>query len=390
MISINSAGDRKANISFMNRLIMKCHSALWHCFLNHWAELKGYQWIDSSSSGQQLWCEEEEAISKRPKSLQWRPLGFTVQMLKSGMTTMWDVTAFGYLLLKSSVCPLPSGCDDCHDLDILVSLRNACAHVKPNTEQVVNEQYDRCVSTVLRFVELDNQHKVQYIHALISQREHKQWIQEEHLTIHELIGTGGHGQVHSRSLMISGRSINVVVKLQRFSTNKEKQQFTKELRAVTLASMQCDCSCRIFGVSCISDKMCLVMKLYEQSVLDLLLEGSLEMRLAMSLILQLFQALTELQEASILSRDIRPSNLLLDKFNNLVIADFGISHVMDSAATSYLATENPGGTCSYMAPECFQVAIGVGYKSDIWSAACVAVQMLSGPPPFAELQVFTS
>lgn len=48
-------------------------------------------------------------------------------------------------------------------------------------------------------------------------------------------------------------------------------------------------------------------------------------------------------------RDIKPDNLLIDEFDNLKVADFGISQLMENDETSSNA-----GTKAFMSPETWE------------------------------------
>ena len=333
-----------------------------------------------------IWAREETEILKLPKKLQWRPMGFTISLIKCGDTQKWDITAFGFILLKSITIPLATDCEDRTDLQILVDIRNKCAHVKKHEEVEVSMLQNSCVDTALRITSRHDSDKVCSIQCLLDQRKHKNWVLEQDLEIGERIGIGGQSEVFRGKLELRNRRIDVAVKVPR-SQDEESSNFLIELKAVTLASLRCNRSCRIYGVSRKDNKLCLVMKLYERSLADVLAVVKLDFGSALSLMIQIFQALAELHEASIVSLDVKPSNLLLDKYNNLVVADFGISHVMESTATACSLTEHAQGTYRYMAPERFEPGKAVGYKSDVWGAACCAVHILSGEPPYSEIQV---
>ncbi|XP_060565757.1 dual specificity mitogen-activated protein kinase kinase 1-like isoform X1 [Ruditapes philippinarum] len=85
------------------------------------------------------------------------------------------------------------------------------------------------------------------------------------------------------------------------------------------------------------------------------------------------------EKHSIMHRDVKPSNILVNSRGEIKICDFGVSgQLIDSMANSFV------GTRSYMSPERLQ---GTHYtvQSDIWSVGLSLVEMAIGrypiPPP---------
>ncbi|SPB13803.1 serine/threonine protein kinase [Caballeronia novacaledonica] len=93
---------------------------------------------------------------------------------------------------------------------------------------------------------------------------------------------------------------------------------------------------------------------------------------------QLLDALDYAHDAGIVHRDIKPANLLIAPRGECKIADFGIAHLDTSALTQ---TGTLLGTPSYMSPEQF-TGDPVDARSDLFSAAVVLYEMLTGVCPF--------
>lgn len=94
---------------------------------------------------------------------------------------------------------------------------------------------------------------------------------------------------------------------------------------------------------------------------------------------QLLGALASIHALGIVHRDVKPSNILLRSDGMTKLTDFGIARLPASAAriTGGLAP----GTGAYMSPE--QVTAGpIDARSDLYSAAIVLFEMLSGRTPF--------
>ncbi|KAH9930885.1 kinase-like domain-containing protein [Fomitopsis serialis] len=91
-------------------------------------------------------------------------------------------------------------------------------------------------------------------------------------------------------------------------------------------------------------------------------------------------SLWHLHGAGVVHRDIKPDNLLLDKYGRCTLADFGL--VMRADVPGKVSFENvmssrECGTEEYFAPE-QRRALPYNYKVDIWALGCVWVELLAG------------
>ncbi|XWS15294.1 hypothetical protein CRYUN_Cryun35bG0083600 [Craigia yunnanensis] len=93
---------------------------------------------------------------------------------------------------------------------------------------------------------------------------------------------------------------------------------------------------------------------------------------------QLLSGLQHCHERGILHRDIKGSNLLIDKNGMLKIADFGLANYFypnrDNPLTSRVVT------LWYRAPELLLGSTDYGVGIDLWSAGCLLAEMFAGRP----------
>jgi len=110
-------------------------------------------------------------------------------------------------------------------------------------------------------------------------------------------------------------------------------------------------------------------------------EKQLPLEDALQILEEVAGALGHAHGLGVIHRDIKPENILLSG-GTALIADFGIAKAIDARGSEHLTeTGLAVGTPAYMSPE---QAGGedVDGRSDIYSLACVAYELLGGQPPF--------
>ncbi|QBD81651.1 hypothetical protein EPA93_39050 [Ktedonosporobacter rubrisoli] len=100
-----------------------------------------------------------------------------------------------------------------------------------------------------------------------------------------------------------------------------------------------------------------------------------------SYVRQAADALQYAHEQRIIHRDVKPENMLLGRRNELLLSDFGIALVAQSARyNSTQSMQELAGTIAYMAPE--QIQAQAGPASDQYSLAIIVYEWLCGARPF--------
>lgn len=95
---------------------------------------------------------------------------------------------------------------------------------------------------------------------------------------------------------------------------------------------------------------------------------------------QVSEGLVYLHELSIVHRDLKTMNIILDNDLNCKICDFGLTVTLER---THLTVRHLQGSPRYMAPEQFESTARITEKVDIWAMGCVMLELLCLSVPFA-------
>jgi serine/threonine-protein kinase len=137
-----------------------------------------------------------------------------------------------------------------------------------------------------------------------------------------------------------------------------------------------------FGLDEATHRQYIVMELIRgQSGAEILRdEGSLDVRDALSIVVQALRGLEYAHRNGVVHRDVKPGNLLRGEDGVVKLADFGIAKAF-SDESSITQVGSVLGTAAYLAPE---QAAGeqAGPAADLYALGVVAYQLLSGRLPY--------
>ncbi len=198
-----------------------------------------------------------------------------------------------------------------------------------------------------------------------------------HYKILEKLGEGGMGVVYKAEDTKLKRSVALKFLPDRVNRSEvDKSRFLQEAQAA--AGLNHNSICTVYGVDEHDGHLFISMEYIEG--------GTLREKLpyaktddAITIAIQIGEALQEAHSKGIVHRDIKADNIMLTSKGQAKVMDFGLAKLKGSLKLT--RTSSTVGTLAYMAPE--QIQGGeADVRSDIFSFGVVLFEMLTGKLPF--------
>ncbi len=205
----------------------------------------------------------------------------------------------------------------------------------------------------------------------------------------EKLGEGGMGAVYKALHTELDRL--VAIKIMRKDHMREDwavARFRREIKAV--GQLDHPHIVRAYDARKIADTHFLVMEYVDGLDLNELVDrgGPLPPADACELIRQAALGLQCAHEHGLVHRDVKPSNLMLNRHGQVKILDLGLARVRAASGLSgeMTAVGQVMGTPDYMAPEQLSDSHAVDIRADIYSLGCTFYKLLKGQAPFSGSQ----
>ena len=206
--------------------------------------------------------------------------------------------------------------------------------------------------------------------------------------VKETIGRGGMATVYKASDRRLGRDVAIkVLKPDLARDDSFQERFQREAQAV--AGLNHHTITSVYDTGEIppdvpSDVACpyIVMEYVPgQTLRQLIREDRLSTEDAVNAMEGILDALAYSHRSGIVHRDIKPANVIITPDDRVKVMDFGIARAVEDTQAALTQTQAVLGTAQYLSPEQAR-GENVDARSDLYSAACVFFEMLTGRAPF--------
>jgi serine/threonine protein kinase len=201
--------------------------------------------------------------------------------------------------------------------------------------------------------------------------------------IKSLIGQGGMSAVYLGYDPRSLREVAIKV-LPPYYVHAERFRDRFEREAVMIALLEHPAIVPVYDMGEEDGQPYIVMRYMSGgSLAEKLKEGPIPLRECMEMYLRLAPAMDTAHARGVIHRDVKPDNLLFDKYNNVFLSDFGLARLRETIGFTNISDGSIIGTPAYMSPEQIQGDREIDGRSDIYSMGVVLYHMLCGSVPFS-------
>ena len=199
-----------------------------------------------------------------------------------------------------------------------------------------------------------------------------------HYRILRKLGEGGMGVVYEAGDLKLGRRVALKFLHGHRLTKRNRERFLQEARSA--AALNHPNICTVYEIDEQDGQLFIAMEYCDGAPLsELISKGPLEWDIAVSILIQVAEALAEAHRLRTYHRDVKSANILVDSRNRAWLLDFGLASLGGSLDTTQ--TIDYAGTPAYMAPERFELGV-TDARGDIWGLGVVLYECIAGHRPF--------
>ena len=197
------------------------------------------------------------------------------------------------------------------------------------------------------------------------------------------LGAGAMAVVYKGEQLSLNRTVAIKVLPKRFSENPEYvERFYKEGQAA--AKLNHNNIVQAFDVGEAGGYHYFVMEYVEGKTLhdDLAAGKVFEEQEALDIIIQVAHALSHAHARSLIHRDVKPKNIMIDAAGIVKLADMGLARATTDVAAAQMEAGKAYGTPYYIAPEQIRGKMDIDGRADIYGLGATFYHLVTGRVPY--------
>ena len=227
------------------------------------------------------------------------------------------------------------------------------------------------------------------INKILEEEKNKNFenIKIRHFKLGNLIGQGSYGKVYEALDEERGQLIAVKI-IDKNRLNNINYSITKiESEIEILSKLHHKNIVKYYGSSQSKNHLQIYFEYCENGSIEKMLKNykKFSEKIIQKYTKEMLEGLEYLHAHSIIHRDIKGGNILVDRNGICKLSDFGVSKKIkdDLDKTNSYSIK---GTPNYMAPEIVKNNDIITRFSDIWSLGCTVIEMINGKPPWSHIK----
>ena len=201
------------------------------------------------------------------------------------------------------------------------------------------------------------------------------------------IGAGGVAEIYRARQESLDRDVAIKVLNSRLSSDSDiVRRFERE--SIVIARLNHPNIVHVIDRGCAGGRYYFVMEYVDGTSLREVIDADrIPLETKLEMIVVVCKALDYAHKNGIIHRDIKPTNILIDRQGNAMVADFGIAQILGAPDMEMTSCDVIMGTLSYMSPEQKVSSTNVDQTTDIYAIGVILYEILVGKKPLGHFKL---